>query len=133
LRQQVAVLRRRNPRPRLRPSDRLSWVWLSRWCGGWRSWLAIVQPETVIGWHRQGFHLYWRLKSRGGKPCRPAVSAQVRRLIRRMSTENPTWGAPRIQAELRLLGYALARSTVAKSMRRRPKTKRAFLSYPRKH
>jgi putative transposase len=132
LRQQLAILSRKRPRPRLRRRDRLFWVWLSSWFADWRSWLAIVKPETVIGWHRQGFRLYWRWKSRGGKPGRPTVSAEVRRLIRRMSAENPTWGAPRIQAELRLLGYALARSTVAKYKHRHPKPPsqswRTFLS-----
>ena len=118
LRHQIAVLRRRVPRPRLRPGDRLVWVGLSRWFGAWRSWLAVVKPDTVVGWHRQGFRLYWRWKSRGGKPGRPAVSAAVRRLIRQMGTENLTWGAPRIRAELRLLGHDVAVSTVAKYQQR---------------
>ena len=58
LRQQINVLRRSVARPHLRPGDRLFWVWLSRRFAGWRSWLAIVKPETVIAWHRQGFRLY---------------------------------------------------------------------------
>src|SRR5216684_25366 len=70
LRQQLAVLRRSVRRPRLRPSDRVFWAWLSRWWAGWKDALAIVSPATVVGWHRQGFRLWWRWKSRGrdGRP-----------------------------------------------------------------
>ena len=89
------------------------WVWLSRLWSEWQSVLVVVQPATVVGWHRQGFRLYWRWKSRGGKLGRPCVDRRLQSLIRRMSRENPLWGAPRIQAELRLLGYELAESTVA--------------------
>jgi putative transposase len=129
LRQQLAVLHRSVPRPRLEDRDRRFWVWLSRlWCG-WQSVLVIVSPATVVRWHRQGFKCYWRWKS--GKPGRPLVDAAVRSLIRRMSRANPLWGAPRIQAELRLLGHDLAKSTVAKYMSRRAKppspTWRSFL------
>jgi hypothetical protein len=113
LRQQLAVLRRSAPRPRLRPCDRVFWVWLSRWWAGWKDALVIVSPATVVGWHRQGFRLWWRWKSRG-RPGRPRVDPELRRLIRRLSHENPLWGAPRIQAELRLLGCDVAESTVAK-------------------
>ena len=91
----------------------------------------IVQPETVVRWHRQGFRLYWRWKSRSGQPGRPKIEAEVRALIRRMCDENPTWGAPRIQSELALLGHQLADNTVAKYMvwHRRPtsQTWRTFL------
>jgi transposase InsO family protein len=118
LRQQLAVLRRSIRRPRLRPCDRVFWVWLSRCWAGWKDALAIVTPATVVGWHRQGFCLYWRWKSRG-RPGRPRIGPEVRRLIRRMSRENPLWGAPRIQAELRLLGHDVAASTVAKYTVRR--------------
>ena len=114
LRQQINVLRRSVRQPRLRQRDRLFWVWLSGWFAGWRSWLTIVQPETVLGWHRLGFRLYWRWKSRAGKPGRPGVAAEIRRLIRRMARDNPTWGAPRITSELRLLGHPVAESTVSK-------------------
>ncbi len=114
LRQLINVLRRSVRRPRLRQRDRLFWVLLSRRFCNWRSWLAIIEPETVIAWHRLGFRLYWRWKSRGGKPGRPSLSAEVRHLIRRMARENPTWGAPRITSELRLLGHAVAESTVSK-------------------
>jgi putative transposase len=114
LRQQIGVLRRSVPRPRLRPGDRLFWVWLSHWFRDWRCWLAIVKPETVISWHRQGFRLYWHWRSRGPGPGRPPISPEIRQLIRRMARDNPNWGAPRITSELRLLGHALAESTVSK-------------------
>ena len=113
LRQQLAVLRRSAPRPRLRPCDRLFWVCLSRCWARWKDALVIVSPATVVGWHRQGFRLWWRLKSRS-RPGRPCIDPELRRLIRRLSRENPLWGAPRIQAELRLLGCDVAESTVAK-------------------
>jgi putative transposase len=113
LRQQLAILRRSAPRPRLRPWDRPFWVWRSRCRAGWKDALLIVSPATVVGWHRQGFRLWRRWKSQG-RPGRPRIDPELRRLIRRMSAENPLWGAPRIQAELRLLGCDAAESTVAK-------------------
>jgi transposase InsO family protein len=119
LRQQLAVLRRGVKRPRLRPRDRLFWVMLRRLCEDWRSHLILVKPETVVGGHRQGFKLFWRWKSRRGG--RPRIPREVIDLIHRMARENPTWGAPRIQSELQLLGYALVDSTVARYMPRRPR------------
>jgi len=116
LRQQLAVLQRSSKRPKLRPRDRVFWTWLTRLWPEWRSALIIVKPETVIRWHRQGFRLYWRWKSRPRKPGRPMIERDVRALIRRMSQENPTWGAPRIQSELKLLGHSVAESTMAKYM-----------------
>ena len=89
-----------------------------------------MKPATVDRWHRDGFKLYWRRKSRG-KPGRPRINAEIRRLTRRMSGENITWGAPRIQSELALLGYTVDESTVAKYMIRHRKppsqTWRTFL------
>jgi transposase InsO family protein len=130
-RQQLAVLKQTSKRPKLRPRDRVFWAWLSRLWTDWRSVLVIVQPDTVVGWHRQGFRLYWRWKSRTRKPGRPRVEQEIRDLIRRMSRENPTWGAPRIESELRLLGHDVAEKTVAKYMRRASKppsqTWRTFL------
>jgi hypothetical protein len=130
LRQQLAVLQRNTKPPKLRTSDRIFWAWLSRLWEGWRSALLIVQPQTVVKWHRQGFRLYWRFKSRK-KKGRPKIEAELRILIRKMSQENPTWGAPRILSELLLLGYSVAESTVAKYMVRKPKppsqTWRSFL------
>ena len=129
--QQLAVLKRGARRPRLRPWDRVFWVWLSRVWKSWRSCLLLVQPETVIGWHRKGFRLYWRWKSRRRQTGRPRTARELRDLIRRISMENSTWGAPRIQSELALLGYDVAESTVATYMGRRRKppsqTWRTFL------
>jgi len=78
LRQQVAVYKQSVKRPKLRLHDRVFWVLLSRLWSSWRSALAIVQPETVIQWHRQGFRLYWRWKSRAGKPGRPLIEPDDR-------------------------------------------------------
>src|SRR5258708_17035070 len=94
--------------------ERLFWVVLSHVWRDWCSILVIVKPETVIKWHRQGFKCYWRWKSRAGRVGRPRIDLEIRDLIRRMSHENPIWGVPRIQAELHLLGYKVAESTVAK-------------------
>ena len=82
--------------------------------------MLIVQPATIVRWHRQGFKLYWRWKSRK-QPGRPKIDAAVRNLIRHMCRENPTWGAPRIQSELALLGHNVAESTVNRYMLRQPK------------
>ena len=108
LRQQVAVYKHTVKRPKLRPRDRTFWVLLSRLWANWRSALAIVQPETVIKWHRQGLKLYWRWKLRAGKRGRPPIKREIRDLIRRMSRENPLGVARRILAELLLLSYDLA-------------------------
>jgi len=130
LRQQLAVLRRSVKRPRLKPRDRIFWALMSRLWSGWRSALIIVKPATVVRWHRKGFKLYWRWTSRG-EPGRPAVTREVRDLIRRMSKANPLWGAPRIHGELLKVGIDVSESTVAKYMVRIRKppssTWRAFL------
>jgi len=103
LRQQLAVLRERSNRPRLKKRDRIFWALLSRiWANGCSA-LLIVQPDTVVGWHRQGIKLFWRWRSHG-RPGRPRIETEIRTLIRRMSRENPLWGTPRIQSELAFLG-----------------------------
>ncbi len=114
LRQQLAVLSEKKRRPRLRKRDRIFWAWLSRFWSNWRSVLVIVQPETVVRWHQHGFRLYWRWKSRSRKPGRPPIDAEIRKLVRRMSRENPSWGVPRIQSELALLGHIVCETTVRK-------------------
>ena len=132
LRHQLLVLQRSVGRPRLSRWDRIFWVWLSRFWAGWRTTLVIVRPATVLAWHRRGFQLYWRWKSRPNPVGRPRLDAEFRTLIRCMARENPTWGRRRIQAELALLGYEVAELTVAKYMHRtspRPSpTWRAFLT-----
>ena len=120
LRQQVAVLKRKRPRPSLRKADRVFWVILSCLCPGWRHALVIVRPETVIGWHRKGFRLFWTWKSRRGKPGRPLVSREIRYLVRRMLRENTRWGAPRIHGELLKLGFSISQAAVSKYMVRYP-------------
>jgi hypothetical protein len=83
LRHQLMVLQRRtSKRPSLKTADRLLWVMLSRVWAEWRRAIVIVKPETVIAWHRKGFRLYWRWKSRAGKGGRPCVSLEIRELIR---------------------------------------------------
>jgi putative transposase len=118
LRHQLAVLQRSVGRPRLHRRDRLFWVALSQVWAGWRASLLIVQPATVLAWHRQGFQLYWRWKSRRRSVGRPPLDLELRTLIHHMARENPTWGRRRIQAELRFLGYEVAELTVAKYMHR---------------
>ncbi len=104
LRQQLAVQERNINRPRLRNRDRFFWSLLSQIWTDWKSNLFIAKSETVVNWHRQGFKLYCGWKSKC-KPGRPKVSKEILDLIKRMSLENPTWGAPRIHSELLLLGY----------------------------
>jgi hypothetical protein len=106
LRQQLAALTQRDVRPRLAASDRVFWVLLWRFWPGWKRALFIVQPETVVRWHRSGFELYWKWLSRkhpvvGRKP----TCLELRELIFRMVAENRTWGAPRIHGELKMLGF----------------------------
>ena len=118
LRHQLNVLRRRVPsKPQLTATDRLLFVWLYRLSPSVLNAVTIVQPETIIRWHRAGFRLYWcwKSRSRGG---RPKVPAEIRRLIREMSLANRLWGAPRIHGELLKLGIEVAQSTVAKYMAR---------------
>ena len=114
LRHQLAVYKQRVPRPRLRPSDRVFWAWLSRLWSGWQAALAFVQPRTVIAWQRKRFRDHWRRLSQQGTPGRPAIIKEVRDLIRAMWQANPTWGSPRIVGELRKLGLNVAKSTVEK-------------------
>src|SRR5580765_4052871 len=103
----------------LTSADRLLWIWLCELWIDWRSSLVIVKPETVIGWHRKGFRLFWTWKVRHGQPGRPPVSKEIRQLIRKMSRENPLWGAPRIHGELLKLGMDIGETSVSKYMGRR--------------
>jgi transposase InsO family protein len=119
LRHQVVVLRRMvHKRVRLTNSDRLFFIQLYRWFPSVLKVITVIRPETLVRWHRAGFRRYWRWKSRsfGG---RPQISAELRTLIRRMSIENPLWGAPRIHGELLKLGFEVAQSSVAKYMVKR--------------
>ena len=114
LRQQLAVLKQAHPRPKLSDGDRLFWILLSKVWSDWRAALHVVQPETVVRWHRQGFRYYWRWKSRH---CgRPRIDPEIIHLIRRMCRANPLWGAPRIHGELLKLGIEVSETTVVKYM-----------------
>ena len=114
LHHQVAVYKHSISRPKLRPSDRLLWVWLSRLWPGWQQVLEFVQPRTMIAWQKKRFREHWRLLSQRGTLGRPTVAKEIRTLIRAMSRANPTWGSPRIVGELRKLGIEVAKSTVEK-------------------
>ncbi len=116
LRQQLAVLRRATPRPRLRPIDRAFWAVLSRAWSRWADTLMIVRPATVVAWHRRGFALFWAWKSR--RPGRPPLDAEIVVLIERMAGENPLWSRRRIASELAKLGHNVDKDTVAKYMPR---------------
>ena len=120
LRHQLEVLRRNNKTPRLRSRDRFLWVILSQIHARWRSNLVIVQPKTVVGWHRRGWPMYWRWKCRSKRQGRPTISIETRDLIRKISRENPLWGAPRIHGELNKLGIEVGETTVARYMIKYP-------------
>jgi hypothetical protein len=134
LRQQINVLRRTAPKKQTFSAiDRLIFVCLYRLRPGVRDALAIVKPETVVKWHRAGFRLYWRWKSkaRGG---RPTVPLEIRKLIREMSIANPLWGAPRIHGELLKLGVDIGQTSVAKYMvRRRDPPSQGWRTFLRNH
>ena len=123
LRQQIAALKRLHPQPRIPTSDKLFWVVLRRFWPRWRQALSFVQPETVVRWHKAGFKLYWawlsRPRARAGRKC---VAKELRELIFRMVAENPTWGAPRIHGELKILGFDISERTVLRWMKKTPRS-----------
>jgi len=115
LRQQLVALKRRHSRPSINPFDKLFWVIARRVWSAWKHSLIIVTPETVVRWHRTGFRMYWRLISRVRRQVgRRPISKEVRELIFRMVVENPSWGAPRIHGELRMLGFELSERTISR-------------------
>lgn len=121
LRHQLAVLERSGKRPHFSPADRCFWVLLSTVWARWITALAIVHADTVRRWKRQGVrhHLAWQRWRQ--QPGRPALAAETRTLIRRISQENRLWGAPRLHGELAKLGVCISRTTVAKYMARHPR------------
>jgi transposase InsO family protein len=121
LRHQLNVLKRSVKRPNLTASDRFFWACLAATWRSWRCTLTMVKPETVIGWHRKGFRLFWNWKSRHGRRGRPRVAVETRELIRKMSRDNLLWGAPRIHGELLKLGIDIGETSVSKYMVRRRK------------
>ncbi len=137
LRQQLAALKRRHPRPRLAAFDKFFWVLARRFWSGWKQALLIVSPETVVRWHRSAFALYWRALSRTRRVIgRKRISKEVRNLIFRMVTENPTWGAPRIHGEILMLGFDVSERTISRWMRRAPRDPdpaKRWLAFLRNH
>ncbi|MFN2196909.1 MAG: integrase core domain-containing protein [Anaerolineales bacterium] len=131
LRQQLAILNRNRPQPRLRKRDRLFWACLSAIWQKWRESLIVVKPETVVRWHRKGFALYWKCLSKRKGAGRPGTGKDIRDLVRRMANANPTWGSPRVHGELQKLGIKISERTVARLMPRKRKppsqTWRTFL------
>ena len=136
LRQQVSVLKRKNRRPKLTRLDRCFWIAVSRVWSDWKSSLLLVKPETVVEWHRRGFRLYWRLKSKAGPAGRSPISPELQQLIFRIARENPTWGAPRIHGELLMLGFDVAERTISRWVRRcprKPDPSQRWLAFLRNH
>ena len=117
LRQQLAVLKR-NPRPRMGAVDKTFWVFARRFWGAWKQSLVLVNPETVVRWHRAGFRLYWSWISKARTQVgRKKLPTEVRELIFRMMAENPTWNAPRIHGELLMLGFDASERTIFRLMK----------------
>src|SRR6266849_6781733 len=124
LRQQLVVLKRKHPRPKLGPLDKLFWVLARRCWSQWKEALLIVLPETVVRWHRAGFKLYWamlcKVRKRVGGGRR--ISKPISELIFQMVAENPSWGAPRIHGELLMLGFGSRNPPSPGWMKRAPRS-----------
>src|SRR6202140_1812513 len=152
LRHQLIVLRRKMPgRPWLTNNDRWFFLQMYRWFPSILKVGRIIQPETLVRWHRAAFRCYWRWKSLGGGGChgaglacywrwkslggggRPQIETEWRGLIRRMSIENPLWGAPRIHGELLKLGFEVAQWSAAKYMVRRGPPSQGWRTFLRNH
>src|SRR5712664_101794 len=133
LRHQLSIaLRRAPPRLRLRGVDRALLVWMTRLWPSLLSTVQVVQPETILRWHRAGFTAFWRWKSRK-RVGRPKIDRGLRDLIRRMSRENSEWGASRIHGELLMLGFEVAQSTVSKYMVRDGSPSQSWKTFFRNH
>ena len=112
LRHHLAIYQRSQRRPALEDDDRRFWSTLARcWCG-WRDAVSVVQPDTVVRWHRTAWRRYWAWKSWSRGRGRPRIAREVQALIKRMAQENPAWGAVRIVGELRALGIEVSASSV---------------------
>jgi hypothetical protein len=119
LRRQLAVLRSRNPRPAIRPINRLFWLGLRRWWPRWQASLLLVDPATVVRRHGEGCRRHWHWKPRR-RSARPGAATEIRALVHRRAAENPTWGAPRIHGEWLALGFRVGERTVPRLMLRSP-------------
>ena len=119
LRLQLAAFKRKRKRPVLTQWDRLFWAGISRLWSGWRDALLFVHPETVVRWHRERFRKFWaRLsQTKRGRQGRPAIAAEIRRLILRMAAANPLWRVPRIHGEFKMLGIVISERTVSRILR----------------
>src|SRR5467141_3759302 len=137
LRQQLAALKRKHPKPRLLVADKLFWILARRFWSGWKQTLIVVTPETVVRWHRAGFRMYWKLISKVPRPIgRRQTPKEVRDLIFRMVVENPTWGAPRIHGELLMLGFDVSERPISRWMKRasrEPEPAQRWLTFLRNH
>ena len=122
LRQQVAAFHRTR-RCRLRARDRLFWMVFARSWHNWRKALIVVQPDTVVRWHRDWLRRRWTRRSQQRRHGRPAIDRQIRTLVREMATANPLWGAPRIHGELRTRGVHVSERTVSRLLK--PHTRRS--------
>ena len=132
LRQQLSALKRHVKRSALRRRDRLFWIALAKTWQSWRTALVVVQPDTVVRWHRQWFRRRWTQRSQQKRPGRPRTAAAIRALVIEMGAANPLWGAPRVHGELLKLGIEVSERTVSRLLRhrRRPpsQTWRTFLA-----
>ncbi len=118
LRQQLSVLKASSKKTKLRNRDRFFWIIISKIWSNWRKGLIIVQPDTVVRWHRKGFKLFWAWKCRKKGPGRPKIAIEIRELIKNIANANPTWGAPRIHGELLKLGIKIDQTTVSNYLKR---------------
>jgi Homeodomain-like domain len=132
LRQQLTAMKRTTRRPHLQARDRLFWIVLTRIWRNWRTAVVLVQPDTVVRWHREWLRRRWTRRSRPRPDGRPRVEDQIRVLVREMATANPLWGAPRIHGELRTLGVDVSERTVSRLLAQHPhprsQTWRTFLT-----
>jgi putative transposase len=132
LRQQLTALKRTTKRPHLQTGDRLFWIALARRWQNWRTAVVLVQPDTVVRWHRDWRRRRWTRRSKSRPDGRPPIDQQIRVLVREMATANPLWGAPRIHGELRVLGVDVSERTVSRLLERHPRppsqTWRTFLT-----
>jgi putative transposase len=135
LRQQLIVLNRQVKRPQVTNQDRFRFILLAHCTRFWKQALHIVQPETLLRWHRELFRLYWRQKSKN-KQNKPKISLEMIELIRKMAKENQLWGAERIRGELLKLGIKVCKRTIQKylpKVRKSPSSSQTWATFVRNH